>query len=77
MRRIVLWLIRLYQHTLSFDHGPMKAKYPLGYCRFTPTCSEYGYTAIEKYGVIRGSWLAAKRVSRCHPFNAGGYDPVP
>ncbi|MHB1135867.1 MAG: membrane protein insertion efficiency factor YidD [Coriobacteriia bacterium] len=46
-------------------------------CRFTPTCSAYSYTAIERYGIVRGGWMALKRISRCHPWNPGGHDPVP
>ena len=46
-------------------------------CRFYPSCSNYAIEAIEKYGITKGGWLAAKRILRCHPFNAGGYDPVP
>jgi len=46
-------------------------------CRFEPTCSVYTYQAIDKYGVIKGSWMGMKRIARCHPFNPGGYDPVP
>lgn len=69
MRRVFLALIRLYQRTLSVWLPPS--------CRFTPSCSQYGYEAIEKYGVLRGGWLAIRRISRCHPFNPGGYDPVP
>ena len=46
-------------------------------CRFQPTCSSYAITAVERYGVVKGGWLALRRISRCHPFNPGGYDPVP
>jgi uncharacterized protein len=69
MKKIALLLIRLYQKTISRVLPPS--------CRFTPSCSHYGYEAIEKYGLIKGGWLAVKRVSRCHPLNPGGYDPVP
>lgn len=64
-----LLLIRLYQNTISRVLPPS--------CRFTPSCSHYGYEAIEKYGLIKGGWLAVKRISRCHPLTPGGYDPVP
>lgn len=46
-------------------------------CRFQPTCSTYALTSVERFGVVRGGWLAMKRIARCHPFSAGGYDPVP
>ncbi len=69
MKKVALLLIRLYQKTISRALPPS--------CRFTPSCSHYGYEAIEKYGLIKGGWLAVKRVSRCHPLNPGGYDPVP
>ncbi|KAA9132094.1 membrane protein insertion efficiency factor YidD [Marinihelvus fidelis] len=69
MKRILLALIRAYQLTLS----PI-----VGYhCRFTPTCSRYAAEAIEVHGAARGSWLAARRIARCHPFCDGGIDPVP
>ena len=64
-----LLLIRMYQNTISRVLPPS--------CRFTPSCSHYGYEAIEKYGLIKGGWLAVKRISRCHPLTPGGYDPVP
>ena len=66
----LLGLIRIYQMTLS-------RTVPSGSCRFYPTCSHYGYQAIYKYGVLKGSVMAAWRVVRCNPFNKGGYDPVP
>ncbi len=69
MRRLALLLIRGYKRFISPMLPPS--------CRFVPTCSEYGYEAIEKYGIIRGGWLTVRRISRCHPFNDGGYDPVP
>lgn len=50
---------------------------PRGVCRFTPTCSQYAKEAITKYGVLRGVWLSAVRLGKCHPFHPGGYDPVP
>lgn len=69
MKSIALVLIRLYQRTFSVWLPPS--------CRFQPSCSQYGYEAIEKYGFWHGGWLAAKRIARCHPLNPGGYDPVP
>ena len=75
-RLFVLKLIRLYQKTLSFDHGLLKIFFPHGYCRFYPTCSEYGYQAVEKYGIIKGGIMALWRILRCNPFAKGGHDPV-
>jgi putative membrane protein insertion efficiency factor len=69
MRRPALWLIRGYQRWLSPLLPPS--------CRFVPSCSEYGYQAIEKYGIIRGGAMAAWRIMRCNPFCKGGFDPVP
>jgi putative membrane protein insertion efficiency factor len=76
VKRLALKLIRFYQRTLSLDHGPLKVYYPHGFCRFQPTCSQYTYEAIEKHGLIKGSWLGAKRIARCNPWNKGGWDPV-
>jgi len=75
-RYILIKIIKIYQKTLSFDHGFFKFLYPHGYCRFYPTCSEYGIQAIEKYGVIKGGLKAFWRIIRCNPFNKGGYDPL-
>lgn len=70
MKYIALFLIRLYQNTLSVILPPS--------CRFTPSCSQYGYEAIQRFGFIRGGWLTVKRIGRCHPFYTGSlYDPVP
>lgn len=69
MKWLGLGLIRLYQLTLGRVLPPS--------CRFTPSCSHYGYEAINKYGLLRGGWMAARRIARCHPWNPGGYDPVP
>ena len=75
-RITVCWLIKIYQKTLSLDHGPMKKNYPFGYCRFKPTCSEYSYEAVKKYGVIYGGIKALWRIMRCNPWSKGGYDPL-
>lgn len=69
-----LFLIRLYQKTVSPDHGFLKKIYPHGYCKFYPSCSEYGYQVIKKYGVIRGGWKCLYRIIRCNPWNKGGID---
>ena len=69
MKNFVLRLIRFYQKYLSID--------TMRICRFSPTCSEYTYQAIDRYGIITGSWIALKRIIRCHPGNIGGHDPLP
>jgi len=76
IRFLVLKLIRIYQKTLSFDHGFFSYMYPHGFCRFRPTCSEYAYQAVGKYGVIKGGLKSLGRVLRCNPFSHGGYDPL-
>lgn len=68
MKRISIFLIELYQKKIS--------KYTKRNCRFYPTCSEYSKQAILKYGFLKGSFLSIKRISKCHPFNPGGYDPL-
>lgn len=68
-RRAVRLLIRGYQLGISPALPPS--------CRFTPSCSHYALTAVERYGVLKGGWLAARRLVKCHPFHPGGPDPVP
>lgn len=68
-RRGLVMLLRAYQVVIS-------PALPTA-CRFTPTCSQYALEAIERHGALRGSWLALRRLARCHPFNPGGFDAVP
>jgi len=78
MKKIFLSLIRFYQRYLSFDQGWAKFLFLTDkVCRFRPTCSEYTYQAIEKYGILWGVWLGLKRIVRCHPWSKGGDDPLP
>lgn len=70
MKQIMLLCIKIYQKFIS----PLKGR-PT--CIYTPTCSQYAVIALEKYGFLKGSFLAVKRIMRCHPFAKGGYDPVP
>jgi hypothetical protein len=69
LRRLTVLPIKAYRRVISPLLPPN--------CRFTPTCSAYAVTAIERHGVVRGGWLAVKRIARCHPWNPGGSDPVP
>jgi len=68
MKKVALGMIRVYQLTLSRVLPPT--------CRFYPSCSQYAYEAIARYGIVRGGWMALNRLGRCHPFHPGGYDPV-
>jgi putative membrane protein insertion efficiency factor len=67
--QVAIWFVRAYQALVS----------PLlpSSCRYYPTCSQYAVEALGRYGFVKGSWLAARRVARCHPFHPGGFDPVP
>ncbi len=73
-RNLVLLLILLYQKTISPDHGIFKARYPYGFCRFYPTCSEYGFQVIQKRGILIGVPLLVWRILRCNPWGKGGVD---
>jgi len=75
-RYFVIKIIKIYQKTLSFDHGFLKFLYPNGFCRFHPTCSTYGIQAIQKYGIVKGGIKTIWRVLRCNPFNKGGVDEI-
>jgi putative membrane protein insertion efficiency factor len=73
-REILIFFIKIYQKTISPDHGFFRARFPHGYCKFYPTCSEYGYQVIKKHGVVVGGALAFWRILRCNPFSKGGID---
>ncbi len=68
-RSLVVRVIRFYQKLVSPNLGKN--------CRYSPTCSSYAAEAISRFGVVKGAWLGAKRIGRCHPLHEGGYDPVP
>ncbi|MFA6285437.1 MAG: membrane protein insertion efficiency factor YidD [Parcubacteria group bacterium] len=76
MKRIILKIIRWYQKYFSLDTGFLSYIYSERVCRYHPTCSEYSYQAIEKYGILKGGWIGLKRIARCHPWAKGGNDPV-
>lgn len=69
MRKILIALIKVYQYAISPYLG--------SHCRYTPTCSHYATEAIQQHGILKGGWLALRRIGRCHPLCAGGHDPVP
>ena len=69
MKYLFIFLVRFYQVVVSPLNPPT--------CRYTPTCSQYALEALKKYGAFKGSWLALKRIARCHPWGGCGYDPVP
>lgn len=76
-KQVVLFLIKLYQKLFSFDHSFWANPQKFRVCIYYPSCSQYTYEAIEKYGILKGSWLGIKRILRCNGFAKGGYDPIP
>ncbi|MCL5090956.1 MAG: membrane protein insertion efficiency factor YidD [Patescibacteria group bacterium] len=76
MKGIVLFLIRIYQQYFSFDHGFFYYLFGQPACRFNPHCSDYAYQAVNKYGIIFGSWKSFKRIIKCGPWTKGGNDPL-
>lgn len=73
-RKLLIFFVKIYQKTISPDHGFMKAFFPGGYCKYTPSCSSYAVMSLEKYGAIYGSLKSFYRFLRCNPFSKGGYD---
>jgi putative membrane protein insertion efficiency factor len=69
MKKLLMAIFKAYQYAISPFLGQN--------CRYFPSCSEYAVEAVEKHGALKGSWLSAKRLCRCHPWHPGGYDPVP
>jgi hypothetical protein len=69
MKQVFLAVIRFYQKWIS--------RFLPSSCRFYPSCSEYTFQAIDKYGIMKGGWMGVRRIGRCHPFHPGGFDPVP
>ncbi|WP_394867231.1 membrane protein insertion efficiency factor YidD [Paraclostridium bifermentans] len=68
LTRVFIYIVRFYQKHISLLKGPT--------CRFYPTCSQYAIEALKKYGALKGSYLAIRRILKCHPFHPGGYDPL-
>jgi uncharacterized protein len=76
MKRAILCVIKIYQKTLSPDHGFGRFFSPTAGCRFYPSCSQYAHDAVSRYGIFKGIFLGAKRILKCHPWAKGGFDPV-
>lgn len=77
MRHILAYIIRVYQLTLSPDHGLFRSRYPHGFCRYYPSCSEYTRLSILEFGIFRGGWYGVVRILRCNPFVKPRIDNIP
>jgi putative membrane protein insertion efficiency factor len=75
--QLLIWIVMIYQRTLSLDHGPLRHVFRLRFCRFKPTCSSYALDALRGYGFTQGIRLSLGRIIRCHPWGGHGWDPVP
>lgn len=75
-RKLAILVVRVYQKTISPDHGLISYKHPYGFCKHSPTCSEYTCQALEKYGLVRGGVKSIWRILRCNPYSRGGFDPL-
>lgn len=73
-KKISIFFIKVYQKTLSPDHGLLSIFFPHGFCRFQPTCSQYTIDAIEKFGALKGAVIGFYRINRCNPWSRGGVD---
>lgn len=78
IKKCILKTIKLYQHSHILNSYIFRVLFLSDQvCRFSPTCSQYTFQAVEKYGSLKGLWLGLKRIVRCHPWNKGGFDPIP
>jgi putative membrane protein insertion efficiency factor len=76
MKRALIFIIKIYQKTLSPDHGLLKTRYPYGFCRYYPSCSAYAIDALEEYGIVKGLFKAGMRILKCNPFARPGIDII-
>lgn len=76
MKFVLIFMIKIYQKTISPDHGWFRARFPYGYCRYYPSCSQYAIDSLREHGVTKGLWLALKRIIKCNPFSTPSVDLI-
>lgn len=76
MKFVLIFMIKIYQKTISPDHGWFRARFPYGYCRYYPSCSQYTIDSLREHGVTKGLWLALKRIIKCNPFSTPSVDLI-